>query len=384
MRSKSEKYFCKLNQVKLTKEIRLAISKKHRKHNICKHRKETKARAILKYKQKEVSRQIHSEIKYIEGTTIISIENELGLETNDIRGYFFKIAAKCVNFKTRNLTLDITNSTRIWPTALTFLCSLIQWVEMGNSGRMITPTIASNDSTNTEVNAYLNHSGFYDYVGRKKAEVPNCYASSEIVCIQREREKSQVEKREIVILELLKKYTSYSKDEIELFDSIILTETFLNVLEHGIVNVGQGWWVLGQYHREHKFISLSIADNGIGIRNTLLVGPQGGEISAREKNGEGDLIKLSLTENISGAFDAKTEIKKSAQNRGARRGNGLKRIAKACKELNIDFSILSHYGCINIDGKGVLQECLSFDERVFGGTMYSFIIPAREEKKNEY
>lgn len=379
MGNKSELYYCKQNKKKLAMQLHKAISRKHKKHNVSYKRKEKNARAQLNHKQKEISKRIHSEIQYGEGKTIIKIENEFGLETPANREYFFEIAAKCVNFQTSVLALDLTNSTRIWPSALTFLCSLIEWVEMGNFRRTVVPEISSSDSKSTEVNAYLNHSGFYEYVGRRKAKVKNCYDSSEIVCIQREKDRTQVEKREIVILDLLKKYTLFTEDEIELFDSIILTETFLNVLEHGIVNVGQGWWVLAQYHRKHKFISLCIADNGIGIRNTLLAGPQGEEIRARLMTKEGDLIKLSLTENISGAFDARTEIRKSAKNRGSRRGNGLKRIAKACKDLKIDFSIISHFGYLNMEEGGNLKECQSFDNRVFGGTMYSFIIPANQE-----
>lgn len=379
MLGKRELHNLRKNKMKLDMEKRLAVSKKHRKHNISKERKETKARSKLRFLQRQVSRQIHSEFDYTEGITTISIENELGLETSSIRNYFFQIAARCVNFKTNKLNLDITKAVRIWPTALTFFCSLKEWVEMGNYSRTIQPTISSNDSASADVNAYLNHSGFYDYVGRRKAEVKNCYDTTEIVCIQRERDITQVEKREDVILELLKRYSNYSAEDIELFDSIILTETFLNVLEHGIVNVDQGWWVLAQYHKKHGFISLCIADNGIGIRNTLLVGPQGNDIQSRYYKGEGDLIRLALTANISGAFDAKTEIRANTKVRGAKRGNGLKRIIKACKDLKIDFSVISHFGYINIDKNGDIKECQNFDDRVFGGTMYSFIIPAIQE-----
>jgi len=57
-----------------------------------------------------------------------------------------------------------------------------------------------------------------------------------------------------------------------MFDSIILTEVFSNVTEHGVSKFDAGWWILAQYHSTHKYIQYSIADNGIGIRNSLMSG----------------------------------------------------------------------------------------------------------------
>jgi hypothetical protein len=377
-----KEYFSEANKRRLLEEEKEALKRKRKKtyHRI---HYEKSARARLKQRQKEIARQIHNEIKKTEGTTSIDIDGSFGIEQEVDRNSFFSIAEKCVDFTTNRLLLNLKKSTRIWPSGITFLCSLKEWIEIGSYVTENTnEKIGSTFSSDNKVNSYLNECGFHDYVGRRKKNISVCYESKECVCIKRERDKYQLENREIEILDLIEMYSLYDKDQIELLDSIILTETFGNVLEHGIINHDQGWWIIAQYHKHHGFISLCIADNGIGIKNTLLAGPQRNDIKKiiNDTNPDGDFIELSLRENVSGAFDAKSKNKYNKMDRGARRGNGLKRIRGACRELSMEFSILSHKGYVFLDKDSSIKKSTNIENRIFGGTMYSYIIPAKKEE----
>ncbi len=366
-----ENYFCKRNKRIIKKIYRQSQIKKSRKY---KARMKSKSLDSSYYKRrfKEIAKEIHSKIIYEPGETIIIINSEFGLEDINYRDYYFDISKKILNSRKNHLILDIRQCKRIWPSAITFLCSLKQWAEINNKYSSLL-NIASTDSSYENVNIYLNKCGFYRYVGRQGNLQFQNQMSNDILKIQREKDKYLVEVREDEIIALLRQHTMFSADQLELFNSIILTETFNNVLEHGIVNKDEGWWVLAQVHKHHGFISLCIADNGIGFVNTLQNGPQSKDIK-KLNYPEGDLIKYAFTENVSGASNATPTTKKSKANRGARRGNGLGRIKETCKNLEMEFSIISHKGYCNVDISDNITT-INFDEIIFGGTMYSFIIP---------
>jgi hypothetical protein len=223
------------------------------------------------------------------------------------------------------------------------------------------------------------HCGFYDYVGRAPDTVQNYYSDKDVVKIKREMRRTNPETREREITDLLRLHSLLSEDEILMFDCVILTEVFANVTEHGISKSDAGWWILAQYHKTHKFISICIADNGIGIRNSLMTGPQRHEIEKNVSNSssnDGQFICHALIENVSGALAASTKtgrILRSYES-GARRGHGLKRICAYCQKLNIPFSIISHYGYAFLDGHGQVISTGSKNSRIFAGTLHHFLI----------
>ena len=350
-------------------------SRSRKNHRYMKRMKRKKSNNSDFYKRKfkEIAKEIHSKIIYESGEEVISIGAEFGLEDINYRNDYFNISKAILNSRKMRLVLDIKDCQKIWPTGVTFLCSLEQWAEMNNKYNSTKLKIASTDSTFKNVNNYLNTCGFYRYVGRRGNPNLQDHKTSDVLKIQREHDKHLVDEREEDIISILRNNTLFSAEQLELFNSIILTETFNNVLEHGIVNRDEGWWVLAQVHKKHGFISLCIADNGIGFVNTLQNGPQSKEIKAF-KLSEGDLIKYAFNENISGASNATPTIKKSKSNRGARRGNGLGRIKDACKNLEMGFTIVSHKGYCYVERDGNITT-KSFNEIIFGGTLYSFIIP---------
>jgi len=330
--------------------------------------------------RRTLKKALYKKKRYHGSPFTIRITQPLGIEEERSIDYFFEISSQIIDFNARELIVDIRECERIWPSGITLLCSLKQWVET-KSKKNSHPKIRSTPSNHKAVNSYLAHSGFYDYVQRMEDDPKHYFDDSQIVKIHRELKRSNIEKREEEIVELLRKFSLFTEEEIEEFNCVILTEIFNNVTEHG-VPVDSGWWVLAQYHKTHKIISFCTADNGIGIRNSLMTGPQKKEIGKKIPNNqkeEGNFIKISLEENISGAVEASQKkghlIKKYS--RGARRGNGLERIRGVCRKLSIPFTILSHYGYLFIDGQGNVTKCGARNTRIFAGTMYHLIIKAQ-------
>jgi hypothetical protein len=129
--------------------------------------------------------------------------------------------------------------------------------------------------------------------------------------------------------------------------------------------------------------SCKFHDNGIGFRESLLLGPQSTAISTKIGNtghNDGDYIALATDENVSGAFDASVKyfgLKGKRFRKGKRRGNGLARIIEKCALLNIRMTLVSHFGHVFLDAKGKITQKVSHKNRVFGGTLYNFIVPCR-------
>ena len=374
--------FQKNRQLRLQhKQRRAANRRKNHNYIIGIARRKNKVYFKLKEDREAYRRQFYKK-KYTLPAATVKINGDYGIEDEDKIRYFLKISNDIIDFKNKTFFIDFKECTRIWPSAITLLCSLKQWVEL-STNESKRPIIGSTSSENNKVNSYLNHCGFYSYVNRPSESTANDYYSDEeIVKIQRETKTSNIEDREIGIVGLLESYSTLKPDDIELFNCIVLTEAFANATEHGVSHRDRGWWLLAQYHKNHGFISLCIADNGIGIRNTLMTGPQANDLKLyNAASNDGKFIKMALEETVSGALYAPTKtagiIRKRYQ-RGARRGNGLKRIKETCKKLNIRFSILSQNGYAFLDNNGQMILNGSMQQRIFAGTLCHFVIPAKK------
>lgn len=371
-----------------------------KKQNLIKHRKELKAakRIIFnRIKSKNFYKQFKLQIDLLEARNlflkrhykadykkklqIIEIEGELGIEDPAIIDYTLDKAAEIIDFNTKELRLNINKCTRIWPSAVTLFCSLMQWVEL--SARNTRPIIRSTNSESDRVNSYLSHCGFYDYVKRIKDSNNEYYKNEQIVKIRREKNYKNVEEREEEIIKLLQNFGTFSDEEIEIFHNIILVEILGNASEHGVTKKDKGWWLLAQYHPSHKFISICIADNGIGFRNTLMTGAQQNEISDIYENlpeNDGNLIKFGLEEEFSGALSEpphRTGYLIKRYKPGSKRGQGLKHVKRECKNLNIGLNILSQFGYLFIDNNGKEVVCGAKHKRVFAGTLFQLNMKAK-------
>lgn len=163
----------------------------------------------------------------------------------------------------------------------------------------------------------------------------------------------------------------------------------MNVTEHGIGIGFSGWFVLAQYHKRTGIISICIADNGIGIKNSLLTGFQSEEIEKNIGSREDDdhkFIELALTKPVSGALNISSEIerkgvfwKKSVIPKSRKRGMGLKRVVETCKNTGIKLTICSQKGCVALNRSGVVEFKKTLDKRCFAGTLYHLSLPAKKE-----
>ena len=127
---------------------------------------------------------------------------------------------------------------------------------------------------------------------------------------------------------------------------------------------------------------MNVADNGIGIRKSLTTGPQEKESKSKfndNKLNDHKFIEYAFDESVSGAFNASTKDEGLIHRKyatGARRGNGLNRIQKACVKIGASLTIMSHYGFVHYDEYGNLIKSGSRNNRIFAGTMYHLIIPS--------
>jgi len=376
--SKQRTRLVSLHQREIKKQKRLANLEYQRAIKLRKEIAKHHAFYDLRAARSDFKRKLYKET-YDKPPLRINIAGNFGIEEPAFADYFLDIASSFMQSASKELTFNFTKVTRIWPSGITLLCSLKKWVEISARHKK-SPLLASTSSEHQEVNAYLDHCGFYDFVNRPKDNEPSSYPNEEIVRIEREKKKGNIEKREKEIMSLLIKYSALSETELKWFDRVILTEVFANATEHGKPKGDQGWWILAQRHKTHKFISLCIADNGIGIRNSLTTGPQQKQLGIDDSPlNDGEFIKLALEGNVSGALDA-PKIMGPIRRRyeaGSRRGNGLLRIKTRCAQLGIPLTILSHNGFIFMDGKGIIIKYGAKENRVFAGTLINLIIRAR-------
>lgn len=317
--------------------------------------------------------------RYSEKAVEIPTVGRIGLE-EDV-GAFLDYAEKLIDCKSKNILIDLSRCERIWPSAIMLFCSLRRWRNITTQPNRAV-RIGSTGSEYDVVNSYLGYCGFYDYVDRSKDDVPedDVYSDKQVVKIKREVNIKSRFDRQDEIVDLVARYSDLNSDEVEYFDSIVITEVINNVVEHGIALHDGPWYTLAQYHKSMGIISICIADNGFGIKNSLVTGPQKNDISKSLTIGDindGQFITKAIEPNISGAPVAseKKGIFLKTHERGARRGNGLKRVTDKLKTLGIHLNILSQYGCVSFstDGKRKIN---TRNNRIFSGTLYHLVVPA--------
>ncbi len=386
---KTKKQFLKHKYLKLEKERQRRASKRKNRRRLRKSvrhiQKSGAYHKQLKNLRSKIRKSVFAEYDFHDAPVELPILGEAGLEVPEAIGHFLSLGTATIDSNSSHIQLDLSKCTRLWPSALTLLCSLKQWTELAcrvNQNRT-PPRISSSSPENADIENYLVHSGFYKYVGRSFRQQSHNYPDSEIVKIRRETERAFMEKREKELIDLVSKYSLFSSDENEYFQCKILPEILNNVIEHGVTCYDQGWWLLGQYHKTHKIISISIADNGMGFRLNLTSGPQRVDIISRIEDipeNDGDFIELAFNEKVSGAHNASTKdegILRKRHSRGATRGNGLKHIRKTCAICKVRLAVFSHYGYIVFDQDGNLEKKGAMKTRVFAGTLYHLTIPAK-------
>ena len=282
----------------------------------------------------------------------IEIPRDFGLEHN--HEDFFKKCSEIIDSEAKTLEISFENTKRIWPSGIVTLVSLVRWIQIVFQGKT---KIYSKPAKNTEVDNYLNHCGYYHYVGRKADQNKlNSFSNTEIVKIVREKGRDNTDKRRRDVSNLVKNYGSLNEEQFDEFNSIVLPELFNNVTEHGLsTTFSDGWFILAQCHERTGIISICLADNGIGIKNSLLQGTQKDEVKKKigdEKEQDSKFIKASMKEenHLSGFMinEREEELNQSFLQKfsgiGQSRGNGLKRATDSCKNIGVELTICSQTG----------------------------------------
>ena len=337
---------------------------------------------LIKRHRRAFQRRFYKKRPYAGHKQTVVIEGQCGLE-HDSRGYA-ALASEFISSNARGINFNISDCTKMWPSAIALLCSFKQWTEI-TAKPPKTPAISSSESKHGSVNQYLAHSGFYDYVNRPYVEsTEDTHVEAQNVKIQRETDLTSVIDRENSIHDIIRKYSSLTADQIEKFGDVVLSEVFSNVTEHGISFRDKGWWTITQYHDAAGIISFCLADNGIGIKHSLLTGPQKKDLQTRIKGDQdGDYIRHALEANVSGALtgsirDERELLVLKKYPLGKRRGNGLKRVVDTCRDCGISLRILSQKGFLCMDTDGEISHN-THAKRVFAGTLYHFIVPAKRQ-----
>lgn len=380
-------YFAKRKSARRRNNKLIHKSKRYRK------KQEPTPFQIIKRRRKDFWKQTSEIFEFNDKRKVENVEGEVGIETGEI-DKFIKIGSNIIDSNASDLYINLLNCTRLWPSAITLLCSFDQWRNLLyniRAKRHINtkkPRIASNQPQSEGLENYLMHCGFYNYINiDKKRNYTNSYDNSEVVRIEREKDNDNIESRCKQVMDLIKRKSALSNEEIEKIQCKVVPEIIYNVFEHGQNYNDNGWWLLAQYHKKHGIISICIADNGMGFRESLLTGPQREDIIERTKGFEdkdGYFIELAFKEQVSGAVDANIREKtffSTGLPRGSNRGNGLKRIYKTCTECSIPLSVFSQRGYVIFDKDGNIIKQNSFERRIFGGTMYNLIIPAKQEEE---
>jgi len=342
--------------------------------------------------RKEVFGETFKKRNYKEAPKHVKLEGYFGVES-DLDGFLEK-AEEFVETKSSRYIFDLKKCARMWPSGILLLVSLTHWWHL-TSATKNRPLRGSIDPESEAVDSYLDHCGFYNYVkAEKRIRLGTKYSSDEVVKIVRETSRANQETRHNEIYDLIKRRSALSDDELEWFNCVILTEILANVSEHGVYHTEKaetdyGWYNLTQCHPTHGFISICFADNGIGIKNSLVSGLQREELKAilpQYEDNDGEYIKKSFEENVSGAYAASLRERKWFRKkypRGKRRGNGLKRILDTCKLLKIPILIVSSKGAVSIDEKGRMRSPVNKPKMVFAGTLIHLRVPAKKKEELE-
>lgn len=141
----------------------------------------------------------------------------------------------------------------------------------------------------------------------------------------------------------------------------LIREILRNIPEHAETNT---MWICGQYWPSYELAEIAIADEGIGIYNSITQNHAHKEyINDNEK-----AIQWALKAGISESFIPSK--KQKSRNEWSNSGFGLYMVNEICKHLNGSFCIISYGNYILIDNHGT-----KYGETNFKGTAIRMRVP---------
>lgn len=144
----------------------------------------------------------------------------------------------------------------------------------------------------------------------------------------------------------------------------LIREILRNTPEHAGTNT---MWVCGQYWPSYELAEIAIADEGIGIYNSITQNHAHKEyITDNEK-----ALQWALKAGISEAF--RPSMKQKSRDEWANSGFGLYMVNEICKHLNGSFCIISYGNYMLIDNHGI-----KYGETNFKGTAIRMRVPYKK------
>ena len=144
----------------------------------------------------------------------------------------------------------------------------------------------------------------------------------------------------------------------------LIREILRNTPEHAGTNT---MWVCGQYWPSFELAEIAIADEGIGIYNSITQNHAHKEyITDNEK-----ALQWALKAGISEAF--RPSMKQKSSDEWAKSGFGLYMVNEICKRLNGSFCIISYGNYMLIDNHGI-----KYGETNFRGTAIRMRVPSKK------
>ncbi len=360
------------------------------KHSVIKGKPQDKrARFLKKY---------YGKLPFWEKIKETNVYDEFGIESDVDK--FASISMQILNGYPEEVIVNLKNCQRIWPSGVMLLCSYYHWIELKAKPSKVPAKITARSTRDSEISKYFDYCGLRKYFTHIEPPTESSiFDPSRVVKVEHETHKEKYNVRIEEIFKLVKDNTKLNNSDLKRFKSIILGELFINLSEHGVnyrhsgyKGENLGWYAMAQVHEKSGFISICLADNGIGIANSLLTGPLRKlalkKIGMRARNSfdEGKYIKLALEKNMSGAVDASNpEMKmfglKESYSQGRHRGMGFSRLTRASEKLGIEVHILSNKGYLKLDRNGKLTT-KTYENRIFAGTLFNLIIPLSGKGKS--
>jgi hypothetical protein len=143
----------------------------------------------------------------------------------------------------------------------------------------------------------------------------------------------------------------------------LIREIIRNTPEHAKTDTV---WVCGQYWPSYELAEIAIADEGIGIYNSIIQNPaHRSYITSNVLS-----LKWALKAGISEAF--RPSVKQRSNDEWANSGFGLYMVSEICRHLNGSFCIISYGNYLLIDNHGVSE-----GETSYKGTAIRMRVPSK-------
>ena len=157
----------------------------------------------LKQERKFFLNDFYKKVKYKGSPKIVDVRGNVGLELDRNIERYFQLAASFIDSHAKKIEFKFKECERIWPSGIALFCSFKQWVEITSKEKQ-QPMLLSSDADDDQVNSYLAHCGFYDYVNRVHTPASTDFSPKEIVKIHRESDSKKCLKEKM-------KYWNYCK-----------------------------------------------------------------------------------------------------------------------------------------------------------------------------